>query len=299
MRKVINSIVAALFILFAACSQGGGEKKIGLQVYSVRENIKSNIDSTFKVLSEIGYKYIELAGYNDGKFYGKSPEEFKNLVDKYGFNVVSSHCNVTTENVEQTVQDAKKIGIKYVVKPYYSKDKRDSISGYYKLAENLNEMGKVGNNYGVKIAYHNHDFELEELDGEIPYNVLLNNTNPDLVTFEMDLFWVTKAEADPVEYFEKFPGRFELWHVKDMDDSEEMKFAPVGKGTIDFDRIFAKKEKAGMKYFFVEQDRFYNYKPLESVKISYDYLNNADFITMVVAGKVMKDKIPSTNPLRK
>ena len=144
------------------------------------------------------------------------------------------------------------------------------------LATILKTLGEQCTAAGLTLLYHNHDFEFKKNEnGIVPIDYLLENTDTKNVNFQMDLYWVTKAGADPVAYFEKYPGRFKLWHVKDMDD--EGKFAPVGEGTIDFKRILAEKEKSGMQYYFVEQDQTFNHTPLEAIKISHKGLETIGF----------------------
>jgi sugar phosphate isomerase/epimerase len=148
--------------------------------------------------------------------------------------------------------------------------------GAENLADILNTLGKKANAAGLKLLYHNHDFEfMKDAKGEVVIDYLLEHCDPEFVNFQMDLYWVTKAGADPLAYFEKYPGRFKLWHVKDMDS--EGKFAPVGNGTIDFGRILAKKERSGMQSYFVEQDRTYKMQPLEAIKVSHEGLKKFGF----------------------
>jgi sugar phosphate isomerase/epimerase len=144
------------------------------------------------------------------------------------------------------------------------------------LADILNDLGKKASKAGLKLLYHNHDFEfIKDKNGRVTIDYLLENTDPDFVNFQMDLFWVTRAGADPLAYFEKYPGRFKIWHVKDMDT--EGKFAPVGEGTIDFKRILAQKKLSGMKYYFAEQDNTFGTPPLEVIKISHAGLQQIGF----------------------
>lgn len=146
-----------------------------------------------------------------------------------------------------------------------------------KTAELLNQFGEVCNASGIRFAYHNHAFEFEMVEEKVPYNILLESTDPNLVTFEPDLYWMVKAGVNPVDYFSKYNGRFELWHVKDMDKTEEQFFTEVGQGVIDFKTLFEAKALSGMQYFFVEQDRCKNHPPLESIKISYNYLKDLEY----------------------
>ena len=182
--------------------------------------------------------------------------------------------------------DVKAAGFKYFVIPvppmglfkFNAENKTMGMTGGAKnLADILNTLGEKANAAGLKLLYHNHDFEFKkDEDGNLIIDYLLENTDPEKVNFQMDLYWVTKAGVDPVAYFEKYPGRFKIWHVKDMDD--QGRFAPVGEGNIDFARILAKKELSGMEYYMVEQDMtFDGLKPLEAIKISHEGLKEVGF----------------------
>jgi sugar phosphate isomerase/epimerase len=181
---------------------------------------------------------------------------------------------VDDKNVDKVVEDAVDAGLKYVIHPWM---KGGDMNVFKKMAENLNKYGEKFRKAGIRYGYHNHSFEFEAKDGVLPYDVLLQGTDPDLVIFEMDLFWITKGGHDPWEYFAKYPGRFEIWHVKDMKGTADRDMTEVGNGVIDFKKIFHLKDQAGMKYYFVEQDTCKDHTPLESVKISLDYLKKKNF----------------------
>ncbi len=258
----------------------------GLALYTVRDDMETNAKATLQAVSEAGYKNIEAAGYNEGKFYGMAPEEFKKYLKELGLKPVSTHQGaVTMENADTMMADVKAAGFTYFVIPVppmglFSYDnvnqKMGMTGGAENLAKILNTLGEKCKKAGLKLLYHNHDFEfVKDADGIVTIDYLLENTDPKLVNFQMDLYWVTKAGADPVAYFEKYPGRFKVWHVKDMDD--QGRFAPVGKGNIDFARILAKKKVSGMKYYMVEQDQTFDMKPLEAIKISHDALGKFGF----------------------
>jgi sugar phosphate isomerase/epimerase len=258
-------------------------KEIGLQIYSVRNELKEDLEGTLKQIAKIGYKWLELADYDNGKFYDKSPAEFKKLTDDLGMEIISSHTGVEIKgvdmsNAEKLADAHAELGLKYVIKPWLIEERRVSADSYKKVAEELNKIGEVMKSRELKFGYHNHDFEFKNVEGQIPYDILLNETDKELVTFEIDLYWIKKAGKDAVEYFKEYPGRFELYHIKDMDNTEESYFTEIGTGIINFRELFAYKDLAGMKYFFVEQDNYRNYSPLESIKISFDYLNSCDFI---------------------
>nr|WP_229418519.1 MULTISPECIES: sugar phosphate isomerase/epimerase [Allomuricauda] len=258
----------------------------GLALYTVRENMGEDAKATLQKVADAGYAYIEAAGYADGKFYGMTPQDFKSYVESLGLTPVSTHMGgVTLENADQQIADTKAAGFEYFTIPVppmgmFTFDPENRTMGMKgtmeDFAEILTTIGKKCEAAGLKLLYHNHDFEYKDNeDGIKPIVYLLENTDSKYVNFQMDLYWVTRAEADPVSYFEKYPGRFKLWHVKDMD--EEGKFAPVGEGTIDFKRILDKKDTSGMEKYFVEQDMTWDKKPLEVIKISHKGLKEIGF----------------------
>lgn len=275
-----TAVFAAATMIFpmAACAQ---EKKvIGLQLYTVRDKIQQDLKSTLEKLAKIGYNSIEAAGYSitDGTFYGMAAKPFVEFVNGLGMPLNSSHTVFELDTAEKVIADTAATGAKYIIYPYLSDQFRTNLDGWKATAEKFNKMGEIAKKNGIKFGYHNHAFEFEKMDGQIPYDLLLTQTDPSLVTFEMDLYWVTRGGHNPIDFFKKYPGRFELWHVKDMVKTEDMFFAPVGTGRMDFTGIFAEKKLAGMKYFFVEQDSFKDLDPMESVEMSFKYLNQAKFL---------------------
>ena len=258
----------------------------GLALYTVREYMSKDPKAVLREVANDGYAYVEAAGYKDGMYYGMKPEDFKKSLEEVGLKPMSTHQpTVTLENADQLIADAKAAGFKYFVIPvppqgHFTRDadtgKRHMDGDLKPLADMLNTIGEKCRAQGLQLLYHNHDFEYEKnKEGIVPIDYLLEHCNPDYVNFQMDLFWVTKAGADPVAYFKKYPGRFLSWHVKDMD--EEGNFAPVGTGTIDFQRILGERETSGMKYYLVEQDRTFDLPPLEAIKISHKGLADLGF----------------------
>ena len=256
---------------------------IGLQLYTIRALMEKDVPGTLKRVSDAGYKYLELAGYSDGKFYKYEPAEFKKIVDDLGMVILSSHTQVeaqgiTLENAKKMADDHAKVGAKYCIQPWVVLEARKPISNWQKMAADWNQVGKIMKETGIQFGYHNHNFEFTLVDGKYPYyDILLPELDKDLVTMELDLFWVTKAGQDPVEIFKKYPGRFQLFHMKDMFTNEAPFFAPEGvkdfapvcAGKIDFKRILAEKETAGLKYMIVEQDnRGGEPTPFEDVQTS-------------------------------
>ena len=259
----------------------------GLALYTVRAAMGENPKETLKKVAEVGYQNIEAAGYRDGTFYGMAPGDFKAYLSELGLNPVSSHQGgVTLQNADAMIADVKEAGFRYFVVPVppmgmfkVNRETREfSMEGTAQdLADILDTLGAKCQAAGLKLLYHNHDFELRENEeGLVVLDYLLENCNPEYVNFQMDLYWMTKAGADPLAYFEKYPGRFKAWHVKDMD--EQGRFAPVGTGSIDFAKILAEKEASGMEYYFVEQDRtFDGLEPLEAIEISHEALKEIGF----------------------
>jgi len=249
---------------------------VGIQLYTVRDGMTQDLAGSLKKVAEIGYKNLELAGYGDGKFYSKTPEEFKKMVSDLGMQVISSHTGVEVKGVDMTnakilAEAHAKLGVKYCVQPWVVEEKRKTISSYKKMVGEFNKIGEVMKSFGIQFGYHNHDFEFATVEGKIPYyDVYMKEADPELITFEIDMYWATKAGQDLQKMFQDYPGRFQLWHLKDMDNTAEKYFAPVGAGTINFKEIFTSREVAGMKYFFVEQDNTKDGKPFDAIKISYD-----------------------------
>lgn len=276
--KTTTTFAAGSMVLpIISCTK---EKVIGLQLYTVRDKISKDLDGTLKRVAEIGYNSVEAAGYNiaDGSFYGMKPKAFAEKLTGLGIPLNSSHSVFELDVAEKVFADAAEAGSKYVIYAYLPEEFRKNIDGYKATAEKFNKMGEIANKYDIRFGYHNHNFEFIKLDGQMGIDVLHTETEPDLVTFEVDLYWVTRGGLDPVEFLKKYPGRTELFHVKDMTKTEDMFFAPVGTGRLDFKSIFAVKKTAGMKMFFVEQDSFRDLDPFESIEQSFNYLNNASFV---------------------
>jgi len=301
-RKFVNTAVLATGSLFllkckaenavktAAQVSGNTTQmigKIGIQLWSVRKAMEENPIETLKVLASIGYTDIECTGYNEGKVYNMEPNEFKKVLSDLGMTMQSCHVKTGNANPDKKrtmindwegfCSDNAELGAKSVVCGYFFESERTTIDDYKKHAELFNKCGEVAKKHGLTFAHHNHDFEFFELDGEIPYDLLLNQTDPNFVSFELDHYWTRKGGVSSLDYINKYPGRFPIWHIKDMDSTKEQFFTEVGSGVIDYASIFKAKEKSGLKYFYVEQDEFKNYEPLESVKVSYDYLKKMTY----------------------
>ena len=257
---------------------------IGLQLYTVRDAMAKDPKGTLARVAQIGYNSVEGATYTgDEKFYGMSPSEFKKVLKDNGLVMYSSHYRLGEDKMngqvmkgtmlhdwDKAIEDAKAVGLKYMICAWLSPEERGTLDHYKKVAEDLNVAGEKCKKAGIQLCYHNHNFEFIPQDGKLPYDILMA-TNKDLVKMEMDIYWIKKAGQDPIALFKKYPGRYPLWHVKDMDKTPQQNFTEVGNGIINFKEIFKYKNLAGMKYFFVEQDMTPG-DPFVSIKESIDYI---------------------------
>jgi len=262
------------------------EKKplIGLQLYTVRDAMDKDPKGTLARVAAIGYNSVEGATYTGTeKFYGMSPKEFKNVLKQNGQVMYSSHYMLGEQenngkpiqgtmlhDWDKAVDDAAEVGLKYMVCAFLMESERGDLDHYKKVAEDLNKAGERCKKSGIQLCYHNHNFEFVKQGNTYPYDILMT-TDKDLVKMEMDIYWVTKAGMDPLKLFKEYPGRFPLWHVKDMDKTAAKDFTEVGNGIINFKEIFKHKNEAGMKYFYVEQDKTPG-DPFVSIKESIDYI---------------------------
>jgi len=279
-----------------ACNQGGKkatqqEEKsatpdrksfgVGLQLYTIRDAMSEDVIGSLQKVSDMGYKNVELAAYANGQFYGYAPAEFKKIVNDMGMEIISSHAGVeatgiTRENAQKMADDHAELGVKYCVQPWVNEEDRN-IETYKRMIADWNEVGRIMKDVGIQFGYHNHNFEFANVDGVVPYyDIFMPEMDADLITMELDMYWATKAGQDPVEMFNKYPGRFQLFHFKDMANEVEEPFydvikddlTSVGSGLIDFKRIWEARETAGMEYMFVEDDNQGNGKPFEGIETS-------------------------------
>ena len=274
-REFINTSMAAAACLSLPSFMLAPKRKIGLQLYSLRDVIKEDPKGILKKLADYGYKELEAYSYDGGKIFGMKYKEFTDFAKTLGMRVTSGHYafgkSESTKAVqgsvmngwEKAVNDAKESGQEFMVVPYLNMDERNDY-----------KAGEVCNRYGIRLNYHNHEFEFEQYEGQIAYHLMLNELDPKLVGMEMDLYWMYVAGQNPLEYFAKYPGRFEQWHVKDMDKTDPRKQVDVGTGRIDFKSIFANASQSGMKHFYIEQEQ-YPASSLESVRNSIINLKNA------------------------
>jgi sugar phosphate isomerase/epimerase len=244
--------------------------RIGVQLYTVRALMEKDFEGTLETIAEIGFDEVEFFDY-----FGREPRQVRDILDRLGLEAPAAHFSwpAVKESPDAVIETALAVGHSYVLLAWLPPEDRSSLAQYRDLAALCNEVGKTCTSAGLQFAYHNHDFEFRTIDGQVPFDVLLNETDPDHVEFEIDLYWITKGGRDPLDYFQAHPGRFTLCHVKDMAEGGAM--ADVGSGQIDFAAIFARSEQAGLRYFFVEHDEPPD--PLASIDSSFNYLKTLRF----------------------
>ncbi len=245
--------------------------RIGLQLYTVRGEMERGVDATLARVAEVGYQEVEFAEY-----FGHEPKAVRAALDVVGLSAPSAHVPFESlgDPWRKALDDAQVVGHRYLVVPWIPEDRR-SLDGYRRVAELFNRSGEEARKAGVQFGYHNHNFEFPLVEGHVPYDVLLEATDPQLVQFELDLYWITAAGSDPLAYFARYPGRFAMVHVKDMDGTPQHGMKDVGSGVIDFKGIFARRQQAGIRHFFVEHDN--PASPFDSIRASFDYLRHLEF----------------------
>ena len=244
-------------------------ERIGVQLYTVRSILQKDFEGGVEQVAAIGYDEVEFAGY-----YDHSPAEVKALLDRVGMTAPSVHVGIglLSDDLDAVVEAAQIIGHQYIVCPWVAPDQR-TLDHYKQHAALFNKVGETCKAAGIQFAYHNHDFEFILTDGQVPYDLLLAETDAALVEMELDLYWIKKGGHDATAYFNAHPGRFTLCHVKDMSADESI--VPVGTGAIDFGSIFAQSEQAGLKHYFVEHD--HPNDPMQSITASYAHLKELRF----------------------
>jgi sugar phosphate isomerase/epimerase len=243
-------------------------KNVGIQLYSVRTEMLADAVGTLKHLARIGYKELESARSAKGNYYGLLPKEIKKIAKDLGMTVRSGHVHID-EDWQRSVDAAAETGQDYLICSSLP-SKGQTIANYQKVADIFSKAAEDCKKVGITFGYHNHEYEFEKENGQVLYDVLLQRTDPNLVKMELDLGWVIVTGNDPVAYFENYPDRFPLWHLKDMDAAKK-ESTEFGKGQIDIRKMFENTKRSGMKYFFVEQEE-YSHTAFESMEHNYNYL---------------------------
>lgn len=294
--KVYFSALLAAVLMFStncyADNLAKPKKEVCIQLYSLRTildgvnkdgKVSESYTKLLKDLADMGYTSVETANYDNGKFYGRTPQQFKEDCEKAGLKVLSAHTNRGLSDQElasgdfteamkwwkQCIADHKAAGMEYIVCPWMGVPK--TMKDLLTQCKYLNEIGKLCKQSGIKFGYHNHSHEFQKVEGKTMYDVMLENTNPEYVFFEMDVFWTVWGQNSPVNYFKKYPGRFKMFHIKD--------YREIGQsGMVGYDAIFNNADKAGMENFVVELEQSEAPSIVDGVRISIDYLLNADFV---------------------
>lgn len=279
-----TSAVLGTGLLMAPDLFARNKKYIGVQLYTVRDAMAKDPAATLAKVAKVGFNTVEGATYTGTqKFYGMDPGVFKGLLADNGLKMPSGHYmlgegmpntkGTIVNEWQKAVDDAAAAGLKYMVCAYLLDSERGTLDHYKETAQKLNTAGEICKKAGIQLCYHNHDFEFKQENGKYPYEILLDSTDKDLVKMEMDIYWIYRAKQDPIALFNKHPGRFPLWHVKDMDSTPKQMFTEVGNGVIPFKEIFKHQKKSGLDYFFNEQDICPG-DPFNSITQSYTYIKN-------------------------
>jgi len=278
--KTAGGFAAGLAIAPYACSSGNKTevastdsvvtKPFGLQLYSLRDDFPKDPKGVLAKVASYGYKQIESYEGPDGMFWGMTNKEFKAYIDELGMNVVASHCDID-KDFERKAAEAAEIGMKYLICPWRS---QETLDGYKQAAADFNAKGEICKSNGIRFAYHNHAYSFTKLEDIYPQDIFMNETDPNLVDFEMDMYWVVTAGEDPVAWCKKQPGRYKLGHVKDrMANTDEREATcTLGTGIIDYASIAPAVKEAGMEYLIVEQERYDGTTPLKSVQDDAEYM---------------------------
>jgi sugar phosphate isomerase/epimerase len=248
-------------------------KPFGLQLYSLRADMPKDPKGVLKQVASYGYKQIEGYEGSTGMFWGMGHTDFKKYMDDLGMSFIASHCNIDTD-FEKKVEQAAAIGMKYLICP--SRGGRKTISDWKRVAEDFNAKGELCRKHGIRFAFHNHEAEFAEIEGQRPQDIMLMHTDANLVDFEMDIYWVVTAKQDPVEWLKKYPGRFKLGHVKDRitGATERDASCTLGTGSIDYPKLIKTTKAKGMEYYIVEQERYDGTTPLKAAEDDAKYMKN-------------------------
>ena len=247
-------------------------EKIGLQLYTLRGEMRRDLPGTLAAVAAIGYREVEFAGYFD-----RTPAQIRELLQRNQLTSPSTHLgiDVIEKDVRKTADDARVIGHEWLTVPSLPRGQRATVDDWKTIAEQFNRVGAQVKAAGLKLAFHNHDAELRKVGDVTGLDVLIRETDPALVAFEMDIYWVVKGGGDPLDFIARYPGRFRMVHVKDAGPAPDRAMTEVGGGTIDFARIFAQRGRAGIQHYFVEHDNPAD--PMASARASFAHLRRLEF----------------------
>jgi sugar phosphate isomerase/epimerase len=258
----------------ASLTQNGDVKKIksfGLQLYTLRDDFPKDPKGVLKKVAGFGYKQVESFEGPKGMFWGMTNKEFKTYMDELGMSIVASHSDMN-KDFERKAAEAAEIGMKYLICPWIGPQKK--LDDFKKYADTFNQKGELCKKNGIRFAYHNHNYSFEALEGQMPQEVMMNNTDPGLVDFEMDIYWVVTANANAEEWMKKYKNRFRLCHVKDRkkNASERDASCDLGTGSIDYAKILKTAKQTGMQYYIVEQEKYEGTTPMKAAETDAAYM---------------------------
>lgn len=261
--------------VFSSCEEAAKIKKIGIQLYTLRDVIGADPKTVLKNLSSFGYKQIESYEGEQGMFWGMGNTGFKKYMDDLGMSLVSSHCDIS-KYFEKKAAEAAAIGMKYLICPW--KGPQKSLDDFKKFADEFNQKGEICKKNGIRFAYHNHDYTFKPLEGQLPQDILMNGTDASLVDFELDMYWVAAANEDIETWLKKYPNRFRLCHVKDRSKTpgadNGKNSVDLGTGALNWSKILKTARSNGMEYFIVEQEAYPNGSSTEAAKTDATYMKN-------------------------
>lgn len=260
----------------AGCNNDNGRNDyhpFGLQLYTLRDVMPDDPEGVLRELARFGYKHIESYEGPMGMFWGMGHTGFKDLMDELDMTIISSHANVF-DDLERKVEEAAEVGMEYIVCPWIGP--QDSMDDYRRIADQFNEIGETANDAGIKFAYHNHAYTFEEMDGELPQDLLMERTEENLVEYQMDIYWFVAGDQDPAEWIRRYPGRFTSSHVKDFQNGEDHESVVLGTGSIDFQELLPLAKENGMEYFFVEQEAYAGTTPMGAVEQNAEYMKGLE-----------------------
>jgi sugar phosphate isomerase/epimerase len=270
----------------AACSRGASAMdsasalrlnsrrldRIGIQLYTVRADMRRDMPATLAQIAGIGYREVEFAGY-----VGRTPREVRELLERNRLTSPSTHVSIEAARLDKTLDEAAEIGHRWVTVPSLPRASSDSADAYRRTADEFNRIGERAKARGLRLAFHNHDAELRRMGDAVPYDLLVEGTDPALVDFQMDVFWLVKGGGDPIAYLRKHPTRFTMLHVKDSAGPPDHKQVDVGAGTIDFAAILKldAAQRGVIRHAFIEHDTPAD--PMTFAKVSFDYLSKLEY----------------------
>jgi sugar phosphate isomerase/epimerase len=271
----LTNITAQLSGCTASNKGNSNNQNFGIQLYTLRDDMPKDPKGVLKQLASFGYTQIESFEGPKGMFWGMSNLEFKKYLDELRMKLVSSHTDIN-KDFERKAGEAAAVGMDYLICPWLGPQK--SLDFFKKAAQKFNECGQICKKNGIRFAYHNHDYSFKPVEGQLPQDVMMMETDKDLVDYEMDIYWVITAGRNPIEWINKYPNRFKLFHIKDRQKnaslSESNASTTVGTGMIDFPSIVKRANEEGKKFYIVEQERYDGTTPLKAAKDGANYMKS-------------------------